>query len=251
MPPLTLFAAAALTFADPAGDAHGDGGYLLPQRPAVSAEALDLRTFEAEPLGTGTRFKVGFGGQQNPWELASGFSAGVTDIFVKTDAGGRQDLPGLNLRTADGNGWQYHLKVTGAGATLEQVRGEELARLPDPRARMDGTELIIEAPEVPFGRHAYWVTSSVYTPLSPTGRLEPGATANPSGVQANADRVPVPVDVLASPEDRRAYTDRVLAPVGQTRDWRLATLAGLGALGLLITGLSVWRSWRARGEAGA
>ena len=66
MPPLTLFAAAALTFADPAGDAHGDGGYLLPQRPAVSAEALDLRTFEAEPLGTGTRFKVGFGGQQNP-----------------------------------------------------------------------------------------------------------------------------------------------------------------------------------------
>ena len=246
MPPLTLLAA-ALTFADPAGDAHGDGGYLLPQRPAVAAEALDLRSFGARPSGSGTRFTVGFGGQQNPWDIASGFSAGVTDIFVKTDAGGRRDLPGLNLRTA-GGGWQYHLQVSGAGARLERLSGDELTRLPDPRVRMDGTELVIEAPGLPFGRHAYWVTSSVYTPLSPDGRLVPTATANPSGLQASAARAPVPVDVLAGPGDRRAYTAGVLAAVGQTRDWRLLTLAGLGALGLVLTGLSVWRSWRARDE---
>ncbi|GGI82496.1 glucodextranase DOMON-like domain-containing protein [Deinococcus wulumuqiensis] len=245
MPLLTLFAA-ALTFADPAGDAHGDGGYLLPQRPAVSAEALDLRSFEARPFEGGTRFTVGFGGHQNPWELASGFSAGVTDIFVKTDAGGERSLPGLNLRTAGESGWQYHVQVSGAGASLEHLRGEQLTRLPPPRVRMEGTDLIIEAPELPFGRHAYWVTSSVYTPLSRDGHLVPTATVNPSGLQANADRGPVPVDVLADPADRRAYTEGVLGAVGQTRDWRLTTLAGLGALGLTLTGLSLWRSWQAR-----
>ena len=248
MPLLTLFAA-ALTFADPAGDAHGDGGYLLPQRPLVSAEALDLRSFGAQPLGSGTRLTVGFGGHQNPWELASGFSAGVTDIFVKTDAGGERELPGLNLRTAGDGGWQYHVQVSGAGAFLEQLRGERLTRLSPPQVRMEGTELTIDVPQLPFGRHAYWVTSSVYTPLSRDGRLVPAATVNPSGVQANADRGPVPVDVLAAPGDRRAYTEGVLAAVGQTRDWRLTTLAGLGGLGLVVTALSLWRSWPSRASA--
>ena len=81
MPLLTLFAA-ALTFADPAGDAHGDGGYLLPQRPAVSAEARDLRSFEARPFEGGTRFPVGFGGRQNPWARGAALSAGIADIIL-------------------------------------------------------------------------------------------------------------------------------------------------------------------------
>ena len=51
--------------------------------------------------------------------------AGVYE-FVKTDAGGERSLPGLNLRTAGESGWQYHVQVSGAGASLEHLRGEQL-----------------------------------------------------------------------------------------------------------------------------
>ena len=242
---MTLLAAAALTFADPAGDAYGDGGYLLPQRPPVPAEALDLRSFEVQGQGTGSVLTVGFGGRQNPWGLSSGFSAGVTDIYVNTDAGGRRELTGLNLRTAGEKGWQYHLRVSGAGAILERVEGDRLVRLPDPSARMDGPTLVVSAPALPFGRFAYWVTSSVYTPLSADGRLRPEPAVNASGLQAPRAGMPVPVDVLAAPSDRRAYTSGVLAPVGQTRDWRLMTLMALGVLGLGLAGVGAWRAWAA------
>ena len=111
---------------------------------------------------------------------------------------------------------------------------------------MEGPQLVVSTNALPSGRHAYWVTSSVYTPLSSDGRLHPDPTMNASGLQSAGEGSAVPVDVLAAPGDRRAYTAGVLAAVGQTRDWRLATLAGLGALGLLLTGLSLWRTWRSR-----
>lgn len=241
---MTLVAAATLSFSDPAGDAHGDGGYVLPLRPAVSAEALDLRSFEVEVEGRTTRLTVDFGGHQNPWRLPSGFSAGVTDIFIKTDAGGQRDLKGLGLRTAGSDGWQYHIQVDGARPLLEQVLGSQRRTLTPPEVEMNGTRLVIETDELPTGKHAYWVTSSVYTPLSPDGRMRPDPSPNASGLQALGEGRPVPVDVLAAPGDRRAYTNGTLAAVGQTRDWRLATLMALGALGLGLTGLSVWRSWR-------
>lgn len=239
---LALVAAAVLNFADPAGDAHGDGGYILPLRPPVSAEALDLRSFSVEREGQTTRLTVGYGGQQNPWDLPSGFSAGVTDVYVRTDAGGRRTLPGLRLE-ALGGGWQYHLQVSGADALLERYTGEKREVLPRPKVRMDGPNLIIETPSLPEGEHAYWVTSSVYTPLSAEGRLAPSNSASASGLQSGSENAPVPVDVLATPGDRRAYTEGRLAAVGQTRDWRLLTLMGLGALGLILTGLATWRAW--------
>ena len=245
---MTLVAAAALSFADPAGDAHGDGGYVLPLRPAVSPEALDLRSFEVEVEGHTTRMTVDFGAHQNPWKLPSGFSAGVTDIFIKTDAGGERDLKGLGLRPAGNDGWQYHLQIDGARQVLEQVQGGQRRVLTPPRVSMNGTRLVIETDRLPTGRHAYWVTSSVYTPLSPDGRMRPDPAPNASGLQAAGEERPVPVDVLAAPGDRRAYETGTLAAVGQTRDWRLATLAALGVFGLGLTGLSVWRSWRLQDE---
>lgn len=244
---LALVAAAVLNFADPAGDAHGDGGYVLPLRPPVSAEALDLRSLTVEREGQTTRLTVGYGGQQNPWDLPSGFSAGVTDIYVRTDAGGQRTLPGLRLEVTDG-GWQYHLRVSGAGALLERYTGEKREVLAQPEVRMDGPNLIIETPNLPEGEHAYWVTSSVYTPLSAEGRLTPSDTASASGLQASSENAPIPVDVLAAPGDRRAYTEGRLAAVGQTRDWRLLTLMGLGALGLLLTALATWRAWQLEGQ---
>lgn len=248
---MTLAAAAALSFADPAGDAHGDGSYVLPARPAISADALDLRSLTVTPLEQGTRLTVGFGGQQNPWNLQSGFSAGVTDIFVRTTVSGVRTLTGLNLQTAEASGWRYHLRVSGAGAALERADGPEggtRVTLSAPLVRMDGLNLVIDAAELPSGTYGYWVTSSVYSPLTRDGLLRPSADAGPLGLRAPTDRAPVPVDVLAAPDDRRAYEGGVLAAVGQERDWRLSVLLSLAGLGLALAALATWRG-RQEGRA--
>lgn len=244
---MTLAAAAALTFADPAGDARGDGSYVLPIRPPISADALDLRTFSVAPLERGTRLTVGFGAQQNPWNLQSGFSAGVTDIFVRTTVSGVRTLTGLGLQTAEPGGWRYHLRVSGAGATLERADGpggETRVGLAAPQVRMDGPNLVIDAAELPSGDYGYWVTSSAYSPLTPDGLLRPSAGAGELGLRASSARAPVPVDVLAAPGDRRAYEGGVLGAVGQERDWRLNVLLGLSALGFALAAFATWRGRR-------
>ncbi|GAA5511960.1 hypothetical protein Dcar01_00674 [Deinococcus carri] len=244
---LTLLTAALLSFSDPAGDARGDGGYILPTRPAMSADALDLRSFQARPQGGGMRFVVGLGRIENPWGAPGGFSAGVTDIFVGGGLGGQRTLDGLRLNTT-GGGWEYHLRVTGSGSTLERVPegGGAPVRLPDPTMRVEGTSLVIDA-AVPPGEYAYWVTSSVYSPLTPDGVLRPVTTPGPTALQAGRADAPVPVDVLSPSGDPAPYTQGTLAPVGRTRDTRTLVLVGLGGLGLLLVVAATVRVWR-RGD---
>ncbi|WP_243398335.1 glucodextranase DOMON-like domain-containing protein [Deinococcus koreensis] len=275
---LSLLTAALLTIPDPAGDARGDGGYLLPQRPALTQDALDLRSFSAQPQGSGMRFTVSFGQLGNPWNAPSGFSAGVTDIFIKTGLGGQTRLDDTGLRVRGPGGWQYHLRITGFGSTLTQVREFQgqtpsaqnqpaqtpaaqttsaqtpsdqttpadapgLRTLAEPDVRVEGTRLVIDA-AVPPGTYAYWVTNSVYTPLSRDGLLRPTQTGGPTALKAGQADAPTPVDVLAAPGDTRAFTDRTLAAQGQTRDLSTLILAGTGLLGLLVTlgaTLAVWR----------
>jgi hypothetical protein len=239
-----LLTTTLLTVPDPAGDARGDGGYILPRQPAVTAEALDLRSFSAAPQGSGMRFKVSFGQIGNPWNAPSGFSAGVTDIFIKTGPGGRQTLADTGLRARSG-GWQYHLRVTGFSSTLERVTDQEdgVQSLSAPTVRIEGTELVIDT-AVPPGSYAYWVTSSVYTPLSTGGVLRPSGGTGPASLQTGRANAPTPVDVLAPAGDPRAFTDGTLAPVGETRDRASLLLAGLGGLGLLLTvgaTVAIWR----------
>lgn len=241
---LTLLTAALLSLADPAGDARGDGGYVLPQRPAVSQDALDLRSFQAAPQGAGMRFTVGLGRIENPWQAPAGFSAGVTDIFVGTGVGGEQRLDALRL-TTEGGGWEYHLRVTGFGSTLERVQpGSDLPlRLPPPTVRVAGTALVIDA-AVPPGEYAYWVTSSVYSPLTPDGVLRPVAVPGPLTLEAGRADAPVPVDVLLPSGDPAPYSRGTLPPVGQTRDRRSLLLVALGGAGLLLVSLATMTLWR-------
>lgn len=237
--------AAAFTFADPAGDAYGDGRYVLPKRPAISADALDLREFRADAVNNKMRFTVGFGAVSNPWGLPSGFSDGVTDIFVKSSLGGIDTLSGLNLKTAGAGGWQYHVRVSGGGATLERFTEGSSAPTPmtAPAAHMTGTNLEINT-DIPAGQYGYWVTSSVYSPLSADGLWQPSKQASETSFFTGRSDAPLPIDVLASPTDRSAYTSGSLAAVGQTKDWRPWWLTLLGGLGLLTTGLATWRIWR-------
>ncbi|MDB5045115.1 MAG: regulator [Deinococcus sp.] len=259
--------AALFSYPDPAGDARGDGGYVLPTRPAISADAVDLREFRAESLGKaaqarllqgtgktsgGMRFSVGLGRIENPWGLPSGFSAGVTDIFVKSPLGTIRTLGNLGLNVRGAGGWQYHVRVTGAGATLEglpveQTTGQNQKPVPmaAPSVQIEGTTLVIDT-VIPAGQYAYWVTSSVYSPLSADGILRPSTGTDTSALQVGRAGAPAPVDVLAAPDDMAAYTLATLAPVGETRDSRTLLLTGVGGVGLLLTIVATVLVWRRR-----
>ncbi|MEF2278752.1 glucodextranase DOMON-like domain-containing protein [Deinococcus sp. YIM 134068] len=245
---LTLLTAALASFSDPAGDARGDGGYILPTRPAVSAEALDLRGFQARAGGSGMRFTVELGRIENPWGAPGGFSAGVTDIFVRTGVGGARTLDGLRLNVSGSGGWGYHLRVTGFGGTLRAApeAGGEPTPLAAPTVRVEGTNLVIDA-AIPPGQYAYWVTSSVYSPFTPDGVLRPVTVPGPASLQAGREGAPVPVDVLLPSGDASPFTVGLLAPVGSTRDPRTLLLLGLGAFGLLTVLLATVAVWRRRG----
>lgn len=244
---LTLLTAALVSFSDPAGDARGDGGYILPTRPAVSEGALDLRGFQAGPQGAGMRFTVALGRIENPWGAPGGFSAGVTDIFVRTGVGGGRTLDGLRLNVGGSGGWGYHLRVTGFGSTLHAAPEAEGPPTPlaAPTVRVEGTNLVIEA-AIPPGQYAYWVTSSVYSPFTPDGVLRPVTVPGPASLQAGRQGAPVPVDVLLPSGDPEPFTLGVLAPVGSTRDPRTMLLLGLGAFGLLTVVLATVAVWRRR-----
>ncbi|MFC3832275.1 MULTISPECIES: glucodextranase DOMON-like domain-containing protein [Deinococcus] len=245
---LSLLTAAMLTIPDPAGDARGDGGYVLPTRPAISQDTLDLRSFSAQPQGQGMRLTVAFGQLGNPWNAPGGYSAGVTDIFVRTGFGGQSVLGDTGLRVRGASGWQYHVRVTGFGTTLKTVTedGRDVRALPAPTMRVSGASLVIDA-AIPPGTYAYWVTNSVYSPLSADGVLRPTTGGGASALQAGRADAPVPVDVLAPAGDLGAYTDFTVAPQGETRNTATLILAGLGLLGLLITlgaTIAVWRRGR-------
>ncbi|WP_245576216.1 glucodextranase DOMON-like domain-containing protein [Deinococcus murrayi] len=241
----TLLTGTLLSVTDPAGDARGDGGYVLPRRPPVPEAALDLRSFQAEARGSGMRLTVELGAVENPWQAPSGFSANVTDIFVGGGVGGERELADLRLSTAGGQGWTYHLRVTGFGSTLVQVAeaGAPPVTLTAPSVRVEGTRLVIDAAIAP-GPYAYWVTSSVYSPLTPAGVLRPVTTPGPAVLQAGRAGAPAPVDVLAAAGDVTPFTRGTLAPVGRARDRRALTLTALGGLGLLAVVLATLRSRR-------
>ncbi|MFD1730583.1 glucodextranase DOMON-like domain-containing protein [Deinococcus malanensis] len=201
---LPLLTAALMTFQDPVGDARGDGGYILPQRPALTEPMLDLRSFSVQTVNQSgrrtMRLIVGLGEIGNPWQAPSGFSANVTDIFVRTSVGGSRTLGDTGLQVRGPGGWQYHLRVTGFGSTLHAAPtepGGPSVLLAAPTVRVEGTRLVIDT-GIPAGRYAYWVTSSVYSPLSSGGVMQPSESTSPLALQAARAGGPSPVDVLAS-----------------------------------------------------
>ncbi|ALW90392.1 regulator [Deinococcus actinosclerus] len=248
LPGVLALLASQAQLTDPAGDARGDGGYVLPTRPPFTAEMLDLRALSTKGTPQGMQFTVTYGQLGNPWNAPGGFSAGVTDIFVKGALGGQATLGDLGLRTS-GGGWQYHLRVSPGGSTLTEVDAQGRERpLATPTVQVSGTNLIVQT-AVPEGRYGYWVTNSVYSPLTRDGVLRPTTTPGSTALQAGRADAPVPVDVMAAPGDTQAYTRGTLAPVGETRDLVGIGLLALGGVGLLITVIAtvaVWRRLNAR-----
>ncbi|MDO4262665.1 MAG: glucodextranase DOMON-like domain-containing protein [Deinococcus sp.] len=242
-----------LRVTDPAGDAHGDGGAQLPTQPAIAPEALDLRSFEVWPRGKFLTFRTEFGALDNPWNAPGGFSAQTLDIFIGTRSGGESTLADLNLRT-EGGGWQYHLRVTGYGARwvhAPQVAGGEAEAggaapelPPTPQVRTEGHTVVVDT-EVPRGRYLYWVTSSVYSPMSAGGVLVPGGSGPFSvRVPAGTASPAAPLDVLMEEASPQPFNLGQLAPVGRLNDFRPWLLWGLGLLGLALAAggsIALWR----------
>lgn len=226
----------ALSIADPVDDAQGNGSYQLPTLPAINADALDLRQFSVD--GSPLQFVVTYGALQNPWNLKSGFSAGVTDIFVGTSETGVTSLPDLGLNVP--GGWTYHVRVTGANATLThavlQDDQVQMLALPAPLVSLEGTSLRIQT-QIPAGKYAYWVTSSVYSPLTPHGIVQPSKSLSAIALRTSSLQDPAPVDMLA--ENNTAYVTRVLEPVGFSTDSKPMILSGVGIAALLLS-LIAW-----------
>ena len=243
---LSLLAAALLTIPDAAGDTRGDGSYTLPTRPPLSASALDLRELKVESEGGKLRLTVGLGAIQNPWNAPLGYSAGVLDIFVKSRLGGASVLPGLGFVTPAQQGWQYHIRVTGFGSSLEFVPDGQTSAQPRPvqlNVRLSGSAVVFDTP-IPAGQYSYWVTSSVYSPFTPDGYLRPGSGGGSASLISPRNNGPVPVDVISGGDQGRAYAQGVLQPVGRTRDRRALLLLGLAAAGLLLGIVASVRVWR-------
>ncbi len=239
-----LLIAAMLIIPDPAGDANGNGTYVLPQRPVLTSDAFDIRSFSAQKNDIHMRFIISFGQMINPWKSPAGFSAGVTDIFIKSGFLGIQNLADIGLSAKNSSGWNYHLRISGYGSTLDTAQTDNsLKRLSAPVVTIEGTSLVIDT-EIPVGKYGYWVTNSVYSPFTSNGLMTPKVSNDPNDLQASQDGLPLPIDILSSTDDRSAYTTIKLAPLGETRDWTTLILAGLGGFGLLITILATIGVWR-------
>lgn len=241
-----LLAILLFSFLDPAGDATGSG-YIYPTQPSIDTSALDLREFEVSSHSGKLRFKVSLGSLQNPWNLPSGYSAGVIDIFVKTPRGGGRTLSDLQTKVAGSGGWEYHLRASGAGANLWQsgtsrssssstsdnINRNQQIDLEAPSVSIRGSSLVIDS-AIPAGKYAYWVTSSLYSPLSKTGILPQSTQPSVSAVQVSRPNMPIPVDVLAEAKDLSVYRTGLLSPVGASNDLRVWTLLLCAVASLLV-----------------
>lgn len=242
--------AASLLFAQPdaAGDARGDGSYVLPTGLKITEANLDLRELRAEEVGGKLRLTVTLGALANPWNAPQGFSGVIVDIFVKTRLGGRQVLDQTGLNTPAGDGWQYHFRLDGLhnrwwsvpeGSQNAEARREPLT------LKVEGTSLVLDTP-LKAGQYSYWVTSSVFSPFTPDGLLRPGLQSGPAALASSLPEAPPVVDLIGAGDQAQAYLTRVLAPVGQVRDRRsLALLIAAGA-GLLVALLASFLVWRKR-----
>lgn len=256
---------------DPVGDASGDGSYQLPAAPAMQKSDFDIRSLNVQNVGGKLRLTVSLSAIHNPWQALSGWSGVTLDIFIKTAAGGRTALDDLALSTPGLLGWQEHYRLNGFGVQHFQATNLQATNLQATSGSTDstsststdnastdsaalvtdqnkvtvrGTDIVLDTALPAGNSYAYWVTTSVYTPLNASGVLP--ASGNSSGATLRSARSgsPAPLDVLLSGDQRSVYLSGVLPPVGQSTDYRALALLGVALAALLFTvGLAVY-IWR-------
>ncbi|GEM48584.1 hypothetical protein DC3_42190 [Deinococcus cellulosilyticus NBRC 106333 = KACC 11606] len=218
----------------------GDGTYHLPENlSATDRNSLDLRSFVASDEDGKLSLDIGLGGLSNPLDAPLGFSTPILDIFIKTRVGGSTTLGDTGFETPPGQGWQYHLHLSGFNKEFYRVPRLTPEKLnpEDIKVSTSGTTIKVQTP-IPAGQYEYWVTVSLFDPLTPAGLVTPVNDNNPYHLTSRLNNPPAPVDVLAQGDQSRSYIQRTLPPVGDLQDfrpWILLIMGTLGMVGVVIS----------------
>ena len=124
-----LGAVALLSITDPTGDAHGDGTLTPPTAPIYAHSAIfdlqevDLSSTSVTPAGgavvkvPATTLSVTLGAVDPDDAAPAGFSGVVVDVYLDFATGGSETtLVGPEMLLPGGNGWDYAVRLSPAGA---------------------------------------------------------------------------------------------------------------------------------------
>lgn len=218
-----------LLFSDPVGDDYGLG-YAYP-RTALFTEAgfADLTGFEALRKGEQVVLRVRLHRYPNPGNAPHGFSLATIGIYVHTEAGGNEELPGAGFKTPPGQGWNWAYLLTGWKA--EEHRPDGTVQAVSVARNGDWLEL---SPSLPPGDYGYYVAVGLYDPFTPWHfrPVRPGGGTWTIDGPAGA---PAAVDVL-SQSQIQAYQSGLLPPVHAIQNripWAILS-AALGVLFILL-----------------
>jgi len=218
-----------LLFSDPVGDDYGLG-YAYPAA-ALFAEAgfADLTGFEALRNGERVVLRVKLNRYPNPGNAPNGFSLATIGIYIHTEAGGREELPGAGFKTPEGQGWNWAYLLTGWKA--KEHRPDGTVQAVPASKKGDWLELYTSLPP---GDYGYYVTVGLYDPFTPWHfrPVRPGGGAWTIGGPVGA---PAAVDVLSQSQNQ-AYQSGVLQPIQAIQNripWAILS-AALGLLFILL-----------------
>lgn len=218
-----------LLFSDPVGDDYGLG-YAYP-RAALFAEAgfADLTGFEALRNGEKVVLRVRLHRYPNPGNAPNGFSLATIGIYIHTEPGGQEELPGAGFKTPPGQGWNWAYLLTGWKA--EEYRPDGSVQAVPVTKKGDWLEL---SPNLPPGDYAYYVAVGLYDPFTPW-HFRPVRPGGGTWTIDGPTDAPPAVDVL-SQSQHQAYQSGVLHPTRAIQNripWAILS-AALGVLFILL-----------------
>jgi hypothetical protein len=226
-----VLAAATVLFSlsDPKGDAHGDGGYTLPER--IDEATLDLRTFTAVNQNGQLELRLTMDRVANPENAPNGFSGPAFEVFLAQSRGGVSALGPSGFFAPSGRGWQYRVSLNGFQARLEAAPSLEAdAPIVPPTVRVEGSDVVIDT-SLPARQYAFWAFVGVYDPLSRDGLRIPVTRWSAGQLASPIEDAPPVVDVLSSEPQVGLYASRTVdavnEPVSRTDPLLLTGLLGL------------------------
>ncbi|MGV8040531.1 MAG: glucodextranase DOMON-like domain-containing protein [Thermoanaerobaculaceae bacterium] len=104
---------------DPTGDDNGPGAYTYPTDTVYKPGSFDLTSFKLKVKGDKADIDVGLNSAlEDPWRMGTGFSVQMVFVFIKTGKGAfTAGLPGLNIKFAEGEGWDKVVILSPQGSS--------------------------------------------------------------------------------------------------------------------------------------
>lgn len=218
-----------LLVSDPLGDSNGLA-YQYP-RAALYREAgfADLTQFESVEKDGMLLFRIKLGAYPNPKQAPNGFGLATLVVYVNTEPGGIEELPGAGLNTPAGKGWDKAVLLTGWDAyqiSTDGTREKITSRLENDQLEVDTL--------IPQGNYGYYVAVGIYDAFTSWNFRQTRTGGGTWWIDAPTGS-PGAVDVLSDAQSS-AYYSKTLEPVKAVTDktkWAIAS-AGLGVLMILL-----------------